>query len=137
MRGSCQTRTGQRFDIEIRQDVSDAELDAARRTGTVRDSRLYCPNCTDGQSNAMGAIRGDARGEGSKVRLWENGDLVPRPDDTFQERLYCIRWRLPTLEDLLWAEQHERTGKPYPRPVPDWVSLKDAIAALAEWLDAK
>ena len=26
------------------------------------------------------------------MRLWENEDLVPRPDDVFQERLYCVRW---------------------------------------------
>jgi len=26
------------------------------------------------------------------VTHWENGDVVPRPDDLFQERLYCIRW---------------------------------------------
>ncbi|HEY5140814.1 MAG TPA: hypothetical protein VIJ25_16090, partial [Methylococcales bacterium] len=24
--------------------------------------------------------------------LWENADMVPRPDDIFQERLYCVRW---------------------------------------------
>lgn len=26
------------------------------------------------------------------LRLWGNADLVPRPDDIFQERLYCVRW---------------------------------------------
>lgn len=26
------------------------------------------------------------------LRLWTNDDLVPRPGDVFQERLYCIRW---------------------------------------------
>ena len=25
-------------------------------------------------------------------RKWTNDDLVPRPEDVFQERLYCIRW---------------------------------------------
>ena len=44
------------------------------------------------------------------LRLWENEDLVPRPDDVLQERLYCIRWvdpetgekyyRAPTEADL-------------------------------------
>ena len=37
--------------------------------------------------------------------MWENEDLVPRPDDVFQERLYCIRWTLPALDDLLREEQ--------------------------------
>jgi putative DNA methylase len=26
------------------------------------------------------------------LRRWTNDDLVPRPGDVFQERLYCIRW---------------------------------------------
>jgi putative DNA methylase len=29
------------------------------------------------------------------LRRWENDDLVPRPDDVFQERLFAIRWRTP------------------------------------------
>ena len=35
----------------------------------------------------MEALRGP---EG--LRRWTNEDLVPRPGDVFQERLYCIRW---------------------------------------------
>ncbi len=35
----------------------------------------------------MEALRGP---EG--LRRWTNADVVPRPGDVFQERLYCIRW---------------------------------------------
>jgi ribosomal protein S27AE len=124
------------FGIAIHQGVTKAELIAAK-TGTVRNSRLECPHC--GQSTPMSAIRGDRRGaEGAAygLRQWDNADLVPRPDDTFQERLYCIRWRLPGLADLLWAEQQERAGEPCTRPVPAWVPLERAIAGLADRLDA-
>ncbi|MCF7983260.1 MAG: DUF1156 domain-containing protein [Thiohalocapsa sp.] len=124
------------FDIAIHQGVTAADLQAAK-TGTVRSSRLECPQC--GQSTPMSMIRGDRRGEGGSeygLRLWENADLVPRPEDVFQERLYCIRWRLPELSDLLWAEQHEREGASYPRLVPDWVPLSQAITGLSELLDA-
>ncbi|WP_206171444.1 hypothetical protein [Thiorhodococcus mannitoliphagus] len=124
------------FDIEIHQGVTAADLQVAK-TGTVRKSRLECPQC--GQSTPMSMIRGDRRGEGGceyGLRLWENADLVPRPGDVFQERLYCIRWRLPGLADLLWAEQHERKGETFPRPIPDWVPLTQAIAGLSEFLDA-
>jgi putative DNA methylase len=34
--------------------------------------------------------------------MWENADLVPRPDDVFQERLYCVRWAVPG-EDRVYA----------------------------------
>ncbi len=124
------------FGIAIHQGVSAAELKAAK-TGTVRSSRLECPHC--GQSTAMTAIRGDRRGGGASdygLRQWDNSDLVPRPDDTFQERLYCVRWRLPDLAALLRAEQRERADLTDARPVPDWVPLDRAIDGLAALLDA-
>jgi len=127
-----------RFDIEIHQGVSTQAL-AEAKNGTVRNSRLECPNPHCGESTPISAIRGDRRGvvEGQYgLRQWENADLVPQPDDFFQERLYCVRWRLPRLADLLWAEQNERQGASHPRPVPDWVPLETAIASLAEFLDA-
>jgi hypothetical protein len=41
-------------------------------------------------------IRGDnRRSDGTtenKLRRWERSDFMPRPDDLFQERLYCIQW---------------------------------------------
>src|ERR1039458_9493260 len=39
--------------------------------------------------------------------MWENDDLVPRKDDVFQERLYCIRW-VKTWTDDDGKEQTER-----------------------------
>lgn len=122
----------QGFAIEIHQGVTPQAL-AAAKAGTVRSSRLECPHCR--QSTPMGAIRGDRRGGDYGLRQWENADLVPRPDDVFQERLYCIRWRLADLAGLLWAEQQERAGGPCTRPVPEWVPLDRAIAGLAELLD--
>ena len=100
-----------RFAIDIRSGVNREALAAARNAGTVRQSRLECPNPDCEASTPMAAIRGDRRGDGGRghgLRLWENDDLVPRPDDVFQERLYCVRWRLPPLDALLWAEQSAR-----------------------------
>jgi putative DNA methylase len=41
-------------------------------------------------------LRGDYRdADGSnanRLRRWEKHDFKPRPDDIFQERLYCIQW---------------------------------------------
>ena len=141
------------FTISIRSEVGREALAAARSTGTVKQSRLECPNPGCGVSTPMTAIRGDRRGDGGRghgLRQWENDDLVSRPDDVFQERLYCVRWRLPSLAALLWMEQRSRAacspeddacetpafpGDP-PAPVPDWVDLECAIAALVERLDA-
>jgi adenine-specific DNA methylase len=100
---------GCRFGIEIHQGVGAEDMAEAKRSGTVRDSRLHCPNCDE--STSMGTIRGDRRGaDGSQygLRLWENEDVVPRPDDVFQERLYCVRWVLPALDEVLAEEQRLR-----------------------------
>ena len=102
-----------RFAIDIRSGVDREALAAARNAGTVKQSRLECPNLDCRASTPMTAIRGDRRGDGGRghgLRQWENDDLVPRPDDVFQERLYCVRWRLPSLAALLWAEQRSRAA---------------------------
>ena len=90
-----------RFDIDIRSGESRAALAEARAAGTVRSSRLECPNCH--ASTPMAAIRGDQRGGGGRgygLRQWLNADLAPRPEDVFQERLYCVRWRSPGSEPV-------------------------------------
>lgn len=84
-----------RYDIEIHSDVSEAEMAEAAR-GTVREGRLVHPMNPERSGVEIKTIRGDYRdGDGvarNRLRLWEKSDFVPRPDDIFQERLYCIQW---------------------------------------------
>ena len=100
------------FRIEIVQDASPEEMEKAKAEYTW-DNGIRCPVDKKGNPIApemrtvtpIDALRGR---EG--LRLWENEDLVPRPDDALQERLYCIRWvdpetgekcyRAPTKADL-------------------------------------
>ena len=145
-----------RFAINIRSGVNSDDLETARNAGTVKKSRLVCPNPNHkGEaSTPMTAIRGDQRdgptsartgaGQGYGLRQWQNDDLVPRLDDVFQERLYCIRWRLPHLDETLWAEQDARAsssgnatrGAMCASPtvgldaLPEWVDRERATDAL-------
>ena len=100
------------FRIEIVQDASPEEMEKTKGEFTW-DNGIRCPVDRDGNPispemrsvTSIDAIRGR---EG--LRLWENADLIPRPDDALQERLYCIRWvdpeagekcyRAPTEADL-------------------------------------
>ncbi len=85
----------QRFDILIESAVSAAALETSKNAGTIQNSYLICPNPHCGKSTPVSMLRGErntADGRASGLRLWENADLAPRPDDVFQERLYCIRW---------------------------------------------
>jgi putative DNA methylase len=83
------------FDIIIDSGVSETEMESAKKAGTVKDSLLLCPNPACGQSTPLAAIRDGRYFEQSAqygLRMWEKDDLIPQPGDTFQERLYCIRW---------------------------------------------
>lgn len=85
-----------RFDIEIRSDVSANEMKKAAASGTISESELVCPNANCRGRTPVKVIRGDGRGtfgdSKSRLRGWDNKDVVPRDDDIFGERLYCIRW---------------------------------------------
>ena len=68
--------------------VNDAELKLykAKKGATVVDSRVIDP-FDPSRSWSVEALRGPGG-----LRRWSNDDVVPRPGDVFQERLYCIRW---------------------------------------------
>ncbi|HOJ99856.1 MAG TPA: DUF1156 domain-containing protein [Termitinemataceae bacterium] len=104
------------YDIDIVTGASDEELAAARK-GTVQDSELVDPE-DPSRRYSIASLRGDRRGEHGEtiygLRLWENDDLVPRPDDVFQERLYCVRWVSSTGERIYKSvtdEDLEREAK--------------------------
>lgn len=93
-----------RYAIEIESQVSEQEYATAAQ-GTVRtDGRgqePYLIHTVDGVElrTKISTLRGDHRApDGSTVnrlRPWEKSDIVPRPDDLYQERLYCIQWMRP------------------------------------------
>lgn len=81
-----------RYDIEVIENA-DKETFAKAKLGTIQSGRMVCPETLE--SFSIPEIRGDKKINGETVfglRLWNNEDLIPRPDDTFQERLYCVRW---------------------------------------------
>jgi len=86
---------GKRFDIGIVSGVSERELKAAER-GTVQDGEMVYQ--LDGRTyrTPIKTLRGDYRlpdgSTANRLRRWEKTDFKPRPDDIFQERLYCIQW---------------------------------------------
>lgn len=65
---------------------SDFKLYKDTKGATVVNSRVIDP-FDFSRSWSLEALRGS---EG--LRRWSNEDVMPRPGDVFQERLYCIRW---------------------------------------------
>ncbi len=70
------------------QAVSESEFKLYKdsKGATVVNSRVIDPFDVS-RSWSVEALRGS---EG--LRRWSNDDVVPRPGDVFQERLYCMRW---------------------------------------------
>ena len=90
-------RATKRFGIEVIEGVNAAGLEEAVAEGTwvngvrspVNRAGEWIP-VSQRTITSADQLRGPAG-----LRLWENDDVVPRPGDVFQERLYCIRWRDP------------------------------------------
>jgi putative DNA methylase len=83
------------YNIAIETGVSEAEM-AEALAGTIRDGRLVHPMNPEKSGVEIKTIRGDYRDiDGvtrSRLRPWGKNDFVPKRDDIFQERLYCIQW---------------------------------------------
>lgn len=76
-----------RLELEIAE-VGDDEFKRYKEKygATVVGSRVVDPFNAN-RSWSLEALRG-----ADGLRRWANDDVVPRADDVFQERLYCIRW---------------------------------------------
>jgi putative DNA methylase len=84
-----------RYEIIVQQCSSKKEMESLS-TGTIQDGCLvHTPDGINQHRVNIKSIRGDYK-EGkenkNRLRMWEKSDFVPRPDDIFHERLYCIQW---------------------------------------------
>jgi adenine-specific DNA methylase len=83
------------FRIEIVKGVDETELANAAK-GTTEDGDLVYELDGETYRTRLKTIRGDYRlpdkTTGNTLRPWEKHDFAPRPDDIYQERLYCIQW---------------------------------------------
>jgi putative DNA methylase len=105
----------------------------------VRNNRMVCPET--GEEFSISGIRGDRKIDGKTVyglKLWDNDDLVPRPDDVFQERLYCVRWVETYLEKNRHGKLVEKTRRHYCSVTEDDIKREKQVLKLlrerfSEW----
>ncbi len=97
----------QRYDIAI---VGGADADEfkAAHLGTLRDGHLIHSVDDVEFRTSIKTIRGDFKQTdgtpANALRPWAKTDVIPQPEDIFQERLYCIQWTLPLAEGRTRAE---------------------------------
>jgi adenine-specific DNA methylase len=145
-------RNAKRFDIAVEMGVGDEALNAASH-GTVDSGDLSFE--LDGRrlTTSMERIRGEVRLKrryrdpeeeardrrrfeqclnrysntaGNDLRPWEIGDIVPRPGDIFQERLYAIQWLTPDGRLLFTSASEEDLAR-------EKTAESMARANLADW----
>ncbi len=84
-----------RYEIEIHADASAEDMAKAAK-GTLRDGRLIHPMNPEQSGVELKVIRCDYKDEQgtiqNRLRRWDVSDFMPRPDDIYQERLYCVQW---------------------------------------------
>ncbi|WP_336990022.1 anti-phage-associated DUF1156 domain-containing protein [Bacillus infantis] len=107
------------FDINIIQGATKEESKKAELLATIKDGNMYCPHCE--KETPIPVLRKDRKDDNGNtiygVRRWGKNEFVPKANDVFQERLYCIRYvkqfvdekgeikklryyHSPTIEDL-------------------------------------
>ncbi|MDI3528939.1 MAG: putative methylase [Thermoanaerobacter sp.] len=83
------------FDIEIKSNATKEEMEEAEKYATVKNNDMVCPHCK--MSTPITVLRKDRKNEDGSIeyglRKWERDEFIPREDDVFQERLYCIRYQ--------------------------------------------
>ncbi|APC07623.1 anti-phage-associated DUF1156 domain-containing protein [Neomoorella thermoacetica] len=118
------------FDIEIKSNATENEMKLAEEMATVKDSDLVCPHCRN--STPITAIRKDRRNEDGTVeyglRRWEAHEFVPRPDDVFQERLYCIRYERNYVDE----KGKVKTERYYTAPTKEDLEREEKVIRLLE-----
>ncbi|MEQ1531652.1 MAG: DNA methylase, partial [Methylococcales bacterium] len=68
----------------------------------------------------------------NRLRRWEKHDFKPRPDDIFQERLYCIQWITPSTQDKRQKDTYFRAPNVEDIKQEQW--LEEFIAEnLSQW----
>lgn len=84
---------GNKFDFEVKMNATASEMKEAE-SGTVSSTGMTCPCC--GKSTPVSVLRKDRTDENGNtiygLRHWEKDEFEARPDDTFRERLYAIKY---------------------------------------------
>jgi adenine-specific DNA methylase len=95
----------QNFDILVKSNATKEEMKNASKYATIQNKSLACPKCL--KTTPISSLRNNRRGENGNtvhgLRKWEKNEFLARPDDIFQERLYCIKY-IDKFETKTWED---------------------------------
>ncbi|MBB2482472.1 DUF1156 domain-containing protein [Bacillus sp. APMAM] len=124
------------FDIEVVQGASKEVQKKSEDMVTIRNSRMYCPKCE--RETPIPVLRRERKDEEgntvSGLRRWLKSDFIPKPDDIFQERLYCVRYVNEYIDD----KGNEKTERIYKTVTKEDIEREEKVISLlserfSEW----
>lgn len=129
-----------KYEIVVHAGVSEELLKFAEK-GTVcsegRGQPSFLTHVIEGHEyrTKISTLRGDYRSEdragGNRLRMWERYDFKPRPEDIFQERLYCIQWMRPKETGSGWEYEFRAVT---PEDLERELIVEEHVAShLEEW----
>ncbi len=84
-----------RYDIDVVYVETAAEVEAAKLGSIQQGEVIHSPDGKTIYRTSINTIRGDykdGKENKNRLRLWDKLDFIPRVDDIYQERLYCVQW---------------------------------------------
>ncbi|MDR3349201.1 MAG: hypothetical protein LBO03_06325 [Acidaminococcales bacterium] len=125
-------KSGNRYDIDVKMSATATEMKEAEN-GTVTSKGLVCPHC--GKTTPISVLRHDRKDENGDtvygLRRWEKSEFEPRPDDVYQERLYCVKYEKPAKEKSR-AERYYRA--PNERDIANEEDVRRIVAQnIVKW----
>lgn len=126
------------FDIEIVQGASKEQIKNADLLKTIKNGNMYCPHCT--KETPIPVLRRDRKdSEGNTIyglRTWGKKEFIPKSNDVFQERLYCVRYVQKTIDE----NGIVKTNRYYQSPTEEDIERENKVVSLlserfVDWQD--
>jgi putative DNA methylase len=116
------------FNIEIIQGATKEQFKQAESMVTIKSGKLECPHCK--KETPIPVMRKDRKDEKgntiSGLRKWNKHEFMPKPNDVFQERLYCIRYVMEYIDD----KGNKKTERYYKTPTQEDLKREEVVISL-------
>jgi putative DNA methylase len=116
------------FDIDIVQGASKEKFEVADRMKTINGNNLYCPHCK--KETPIAVLRKDRKDDQGNtiygLRRWNKNEFIPRQNDVFQERLYCIRY----VEEYVDEKDQVKTNRYFRSPIKEDLEREEKVRSL-------
>lgn len=116
------------FKIEIIQGAIKKDFEEAESKITIRKNNMYCPHCN--KETSIISLRNDRKDkEGNTIyglRKWERNEFIPRKEDLYKERLYCIRY----VEEYKDNKGNIKTRRYYTSPTKEDLKREQKVIDL-------